>query len=102
MTVSGVDDRAGKATADAEGNGAARQASVTIEIAGLDATSLARLERLPSVESIVQQEGLIVVTAAAARSDELLRELLAWDGVHVRSVQPGPEPRGPKTPQELP
>jgi ABC-2 type transport system ATP-binding protein len=107
VTVTGVDHRAGKATADAEGNGAAHQASMTIEIAGLEATSLARLERLSLVESVAQRSGLVVVTVEAARSDELLRELLAWDGVHVRSVQPGPAtPRvttpGPKTPEALP
>jgi hypothetical protein len=78
----------------------ARQATAIIEIAGLEASSLAQLERLPSVESVVRRGGLVEVIVAAARSDEILRELLAWDGVHVRSVRPTPEagPQLPETP----
>ncbi len=93
VIVTGVDDRAGKATADAAGNEAARQATVTIEIAGLDAGSMAQLARLPGVESIARVDARVVVRALAARSDELLRELLAWDAVHVHAVRPVPEVR---------
>jgi hypothetical protein len=91
VTVIGVDVRAGKATADVDGDEAARQATMTIEVAGLDAGSIAQLARLPGVESIARADAQVVVTALAARSDELLRELLAWDGVHVHSVRPVPE-----------
>jgi ABC-2 type transport system ATP-binding protein len=104
VIVTGVDDRAGEATADADGNGVARQATAIIEIAGLEASSLAQLERLPSVESVVRRGGLVEVIVAAARSDEILRELLAWDGVHVRSVRPTPEavPQLPEAVPQLP
>jgi len=94
VTVTGVDVRAGKATAEAEGNEAARQATAIIEIAGLEASSQAQLMQLPGVESAAAEpddRGLVVVIVSAARSDEVLRELLRWDGVHVRSVKPAPE-----------
>jgi ABC-type multidrug transport system ATPase subunit len=36
--------------------------------------------------------GLVRLTVVASRSDDVLRALLSWDGVHVRTVHAEPEP----------
>jgi hypothetical protein len=105
VTVTGVGVGAGGATADAHGPRAAPRASMIIEIAGLEARSLTRLAQLPGVESVLASPagpgapqadgGVVEVTVTASRSDDLLRELLTFDGVHVRSVRPGPGTPGP-------
>jgi hypothetical protein len=56
-----------------------------IELDGLEAGSAARLRDVPGV---VSAEGGTVRTSAG-RSDEVLRHVLAWDGVHVLSVRAG-------------
>jgi ABC-2 type transport system ATP-binding protein len=103
----GVGDRAGSATADVEESEAARQSRVIIEVLGLEARSLARVALLPGVESVLASSagpdtpradtGVLEVAVAANRSDDLLRELLAFAGVHVRSVRPGVKPPGLET-----
>ena len=108
VTVTGVGVGAGAVTADAHGTGVGPRASMIIEIAGLEARSLTRLAQHPGVESVLASTagpgapradgGVVEVTVAASRSDDLLRELLTFDGVHVRSVRPGPGTPGPATP----
>jgi ABC-2 type transport system ATP-binding protein len=73
----------------------AATATVTIEVAGLEAGSLARLARLPGVLRIGSGEaagaGPIQLAVLAVESDRVLRHVLSFDGVHVRAVRPGPE-----------
>ena len=89
------------------------QASVIIELAGVEAGSLSRLTQAAGVLAVSggpgaddlgaggdpgQAYGLVTVTVWQASSDAVLRELLTWDGVHVTRVLPAarnPEPRSP-------
>ncbi len=88
-------DRAGDGSARA----GAREAAVLLELSGVEAGSLARLARMPRVLSVspdpvpggdpavrVEQ---VWLTVRAGDSDHVLRQLLAWDGVHVAAVRPG-------------
>jgi ABC-type Mn2+/Zn2+ transport system ATPase subunit len=59
--------------------------AVVIELAGLEAGSAARLADVPGV--VAAAGGTVRTTAD--RSDEVLRHVLAWDGVHVVSVRAG-------------
>jgi ABC-type multidrug transport system ATPase subunit len=81
------------------------QATVTIQLAGLEAGSLSRLAEVDGVlevrgESGAEDDqhsapGLVTVTATQTSSDAVLREVLNWDGVHVTMVWPaasGSEP----------
>ena len=85
----------------AGGAGAARapaQATVIVELAGVEAASLPALAQLDGVLAVsggpgivgepVTEPGLIAVTIRQAESDALLRELLTWDGVHVAGLRP--------------
>jgi ABC-2 type transport system ATP-binding protein len=79
-------------------------AVVIIELAGVEGDSLARLTELPGVLSSAGAAagggpGRAVLRVAEPRSDEVLRHVLAWDGVHVAAVhadgeraQKGPRP----------
>ena len=72
--------------AEAGENPDARE-TVIIELDGLEPGAAARLAEIPGVLSA---RGAIV-SVAAARSDDVLRQVLAWDGVHVVSVRAGQE-----------
>lgn len=56
---------------------------VVIELTGLEQSSVAALRDLPGVLSC---DGMAVRVVAGA-SDGVLRQVLAWDGVHVMAVQ---------------
>ena len=69
--------------------------TVIVELTGVEPGSLPRIERLPGVVSVTgatatgQPELRMVTVAVTERDcDGLLRELLRWDGVHVRAVRP--------------
>jgi ABC-type Mn2+/Zn2+ transport system ATPase subunit len=74
------------------------QATVLIELAGLEAGSLSRLAEVdgvlavPGGQSAVDSRapalGLVTITVSQTSSDAVLRELLNWDGVHVARVRP--------------
>jgi ABC-2 type transport system ATP-binding protein len=81
------------------------RATVLIELAGLEAGSLARLAEMdgvlavPGVPGAVDSRsptlGLVTITVSQTSSDAVLRGLLSWDGVHVARVWPAggsPEP----------
>src|SRR5580692_4905239 len=72
-----------------------QDAAMTIEIAGLEPGSRAMLGRLPGVLAVdIENDGeagLSQATVLAPESDNVLRHLLSWDGVHVRAVHSGPE-----------
>ena len=82
-------DGSGRATVAAGGRAAAGELSsaqdgvVVIELTGLEPESAAVLRDLPGVLSC--DGGSVRVPAAA--SDEVLRQVLAWDGAHVTAVR---------------
>ncbi|HEY7263392.1 MAG TPA: ABC transporter ATP-binding protein [Trebonia sp.] len=82
-------DGSGRATVAAGGRVAAgdlcsaQDVVVVIELTGLEPESAAVLRDLPSV--LTCDGGAVRVPAAA--SDEVLRQVLAWDGVHVTAVR---------------
>lgn len=66
--------------------------TVIVELAGVEPGSLPRLERLAGVVSVAGAtatgpQQAVTVTVTEHHSDALLRELLRWDGVHVRAVR---------------
>jgi len=63
-------------------------AAVVIELAGVEGDSLARLAELPGVLSAGAKPGRAVLRVSEWRSDEVLRHVLAGDGVHVARVHP--------------
>ena len=76
---------------------------VTIELAGVEAARLARLADMPGVLSPSAAAGAdadagagrVLLRVAERQSDSVLREVLAWDGVHVAAVRgadQGPRP----------
>ena len=68
-------------------------AVVLIELAGVEGDSLALLAELPGVLSAHAADGVLgrtVLRVTGQRSDEVLRRVLAWDGVHVARVDQGP------------
>jgi ABC-type Mn2+/Zn2+ transport system ATPase subunit len=93
--------------------------AATIEVTGLEASSLERLARLAGVLGVDlhpagapeaeadgrgsgpagRPVGLVRVKVSAAASDAVLRELLSWDGVHVSAVGQAPRQPGPGLPQ---
>jgi ABC-2 type transport system ATP-binding protein len=79
------------------GAGAASRASsvpagrtVTVELTGVEPGSLPRLEEAPGVVSAAfgPEPEILTVTVEERHCDAVLRELLRWDGVHVRAVRP--------------
>jgi len=74
------------------------QATVIIELAGVEAGSMSRLTEVGGVVEVrgepaaedcqTPAPGLVTVTVRQASSDAVLRELLNWDGVHVTRVRP--------------
>jgi len=79
MVVAGDEERSGSGP----GFGSALEGVAVIELTGLEASSAARLGGLPGVLSI--DGGVVRVSAGA--SDEVLRQVLGWDGVHVTGVR---------------
>jgi ABC-type uncharacterized transport system ATPase subunit len=69
--------------------------TVVIELGGLDADSAGRVRGLPGVVSARDATvGVMTLRVAAGRSDDVLRQVLAWDGVHVVSVRAEPAAPG--------
>jgi len=64
--------------------------NVVAELAGVEPGSLPRLEALPGVVSVAAGPvpETVIMTVEERESDAVLRELLRWDGVHVRAVRP--------------
>jgi len=98
----------GKVTVDADdhtgdaGDRADRpEAVVRVELSGLEAGSLPQLARLAGVLSVSPDPipggdpavrlAAVWLTIGAPDSDQVLRQLLSWDGVHVIAVRPAPE-----------
>ena len=74
---------------------AAGNAVVLMELTGVEGGSLAVLAELPGVLSAQAADGVpgrTVLRVTEQRSDEVLRHVLAWDGVHVARVGQGPRP----------
>jgi ABC-2 type transport system ATP-binding protein len=101
VTASGTVTASSTVTAGAGGGRtgeAPAQATVMIELAGLEAGSLSRLAEVDGVLAVsggpssadghAKTLGLVTVTVSQASSDGVLRELLSWDGVHVARVRP--------------
>ena len=79
-------DGEGRVTAvpgGASGQPTAADRTVVIELAGLEPESAARLAAMAGVLSC---DGS-VVRVAAGLSDDVLRQVLSWDGVHVTAVR---------------
>ena len=79
-------DDSGHVTVAAGGgarSGSAPERVVAIELTGLEPASAALLGGLPGVLSC--DGGVVRVSSGA--SDEVLRQVLGWDGVHVTSVR---------------
>ena len=98
------------------------QATVTIELAGLEAGSLSRLAELDGVLAVsggsAADDGpaddrraddpggdqppralaLVTATVRQESSDAVLRTLLSWDGVHVAGIRPGRDPAASDSP----
>ena len=73
----------------------AGNAVVLMELTGVEGDSLAVLAELPGVLSAQAADGVpgrTVLRVTEQRSDEVLRHVLAWDGVHVARVGQGPRP----------
>jgi ABC-type multidrug transport system ATPase subunit len=65
--------------------------TVLVELAGLDASSIPQLARLPGVVAVEKPAELdmpVRLTVHARACDAVLRAVLSWDGVHVRAVRP--------------
>jgi ABC-2 type transport system ATP-binding protein len=83
----GTGDRATPQEADGRG--------VTIDLAGVEAAGLARVADMPGVLSCAAASaaGHVLLRVAARQSDAVLRQVLAWDGVHVAGVSEYEGPR---------
>jgi ABC-2 type transport system ATP-binding protein len=107
-----VDERwrlaGGEVTAAAGGGRpgvAPAQATVFVEIAGLEAASLSRLAEVDGVLEVggdpraacdePAAPGMVTITVSQTSSDAVLRELLNWDGVHVTRVWPAARSQEP-------
>jgi ABC-2 type transport system ATP-binding protein len=89
----GIEGAAATRRPDAEGPGAA---TAIIDVTGLEPGSLAELARLPGVITTATGAAAhgvsrVRLTVVAGASDEVLRALLGWDGVHVRTVRAEPD-----------
>jgi ABC-2 type transport system ATP-binding protein len=81
------------------------QATVFVEIAGLEAASLSRLAEVDGVLEVggdpgaacdePAAPGMVTITVSQTSSDAVLRELLNWDGVHVTRVWPAARSQDP-------
>jgi ABC-2 type transport system ATP-binding protein len=64
--------------------------TAVVELVGVEPGSLPRLEGLPGIvsASFGAAPEILTVTVEHRHCDAVLRELLRWDGVHVRAVRP--------------
>jgi ABC-type Mn2+/Zn2+ transport system ATPase subunit len=69
-----------------------RTAVVVIELAGVRGDALAWLAELPGVLSAGAEPGRVTLRVTEACSDEVLRHVLAGDGVHVARVHTAADP----------
>jgi ABC-2 type transport system ATP-binding protein len=84
-------DATGGPAAEAASGAALPGGTMLIEITGLEQTSLPHVTTMPGVLAAVGDAaggGPVRVTVPAAATDDILRELLGWDGVHVLAVRP--------------
>jgi ABC-2 type transport system ATP-binding protein len=86
----------GAVAASADGSAAPAGEGMLIEVTGLVPASLAQLATLPGVLAALPDAadkvgGPVRLTVRVAASDDVLRQLLSWDGVHVRAVRTEPE-----------
>jgi ABC-type Mn2+/Zn2+ transport system ATPase subunit len=100
-TGGAADPAVGTGAGAAAGAGALRAgAAILIEASGLEDDSVARLAEIPGVLSAESRPAAsgtgVVVRVAADRSDQVLRAVLGWDGVHVASVQAESADRAPE------
>jgi ABC-2 type transport system ATP-binding protein len=84
-------ERLGSATSDPARPHDADDGVVTIELAGVEAAGLARLADMPGVLSSAPARASdadhVLLRVAARQSDAVLRQVLAWDGIHVAGVR---------------
>jgi ABC-2 type transport system ATP-binding protein len=95
----GVAETAGSDELTRQDGRAVAETAVIVELAGLEAGSLAWLGLLDGVLSLwpdpvaddepARRLELVRLTIAEAHSDAVLRRLLGWDGVHVVAVRQG-------------
>jgi ABC-type multidrug transport system ATPase subunit len=85
-----LDDSGHVTVAAGDGAGSAPESVVVIGLTGLEPASAALLGGLPGVLSL--DGGVVRVSSAA--SDEVLRQVLGWDGVHVTGVRTEQPERG--------
>jgi ABC-type Mn2+/Zn2+ transport system ATPase subunit len=77
------------------------RAVLVIEADGIEAASLALAGELPGVLAArARPAGRVTLRVAAGRSDEALRALLAWDGVHVAGIHEEAAPPAASRPEE--
>jgi ABC-2 type transport system ATP-binding protein len=99
----------GAVTVEATGRGGINEdrgrgrgdAVIVVQLSGIEAGSLPQLARLPGAVSVSPDPipggdpavrlSAACLTVDARHSDEALRQLLSWDGVHVIAVRPAPE-----------
>jgi ABC-2 type transport system ATP-binding protein len=60
---------------------------VVVEVAGVQDAMAPRLTQLDGVLDVSAETPRLRMTVLAAQSDEVLRQLLTWDGVHVVEVR---------------
>jgi ABC-2 type transport system ATP-binding protein len=112
VTVAAGEARAAggaRSAGGARAAGAPAQATVIIELAGVEAASLPKLAQLDGVLAVSGGAGydrdpapeprLVTGTIRRAESDAVLRELLTWDGVHVAGLRPALDNRGSDRPR---
>jgi ABC-type Mn2+/Zn2+ transport system ATPase subunit len=88
------DGRVSVVPGGASDRAAADDFAVIVELAGVEGDSLARIEGLPGVLSCSGAAvrpgagpGLATVRVTTGWSDDVLRQALSWDGVHVVAVR---------------
>jgi ABC-2 type transport system ATP-binding protein len=94
--VAGAGEAAGGVDATVTGSPAPAGGTMLIDVTGLEPGSVATLATMPGVVAAepfgaAGVGGMVRVTVLAVASDGVLRQLLSWDGVHVRAVRGEPE-----------
>jgi len=74
---------------------------IVVELVGVEAALVPRLAQMDGVLHVSAQTPRLRVTVLAAQSDDVLRQVLTWDGVHVVAVRQShgsapSQPDGPK------
>jgi ABC-2 type transport system ATP-binding protein len=96
--VAGGGHAAGGVDPTPSGSAAPPGGAMLIEVTGLEPTSLTRLATMPGVVAARPigapgVGGMVRVTVRAVACDDVLRQVLGWDGVHVRALTGDPESR---------